>query len=66
MIGLIGEPEQEGPAVKDLVAALFECSPEAVEFIPVGCALLFVAAIVVAGNMVYQLMMDPNAENPKS
>jgi hypothetical protein len=62
MIGLIGEQEKERRVVKGLVAALFECLLEAGELIPVACAaLLFVAAIVVVGDMVYQLMFDPNA-----
>jgi hypothetical protein len=33
-----------------------------VELIPIACAtLVFVGAIVVVGDMVYQLMFDPNA-----
>jgi hypothetical protein len=33
-----------------------------VELIPIACAkLLFVGAIVVIGDMIYQLMFDPNA-----
>jgi hypothetical protein len=47
---------------KNFVAALFECLLEAVELIPLACAaLLFVAAIMVVGDVVYQLMFDPNA-----
>jgi hypothetical protein len=62
MIGLIGEPEKERRLVKNFVAALSECLLDAVELIPVACAaLLFVAATVVVGDMVYQLMFDPNA-----
>jgi hypothetical protein len=62
MIGLIGKPEQEKRVVKNFVAALFECLLEAVELIPIACAtLLFVAALLVVGDMVYQLMFDPNA-----
>jgi hypothetical protein len=62
MIGLIGEPAQEGRVVKNSVSALFECLLEAVELIPAACAaLLFVAAIVVVGDIFYQLMFGPNA-----
>lgn len=65
MIGLLGEPEQERRVVKNFVAALFEClleGFEVVELIPLACAaLLFVAAIVVVGDVAYQLTFDPNA-----
>jgi hypothetical protein len=67
MVGLIGEPEQEGQVVKNFVSALFECLLEAVELIPAAyAALLFVAAIVVVGDMLYQLMFDPNAVDAAS
>ena len=57
MIGLIGEPEQERRAFKNFAAGL----PEAMEFVSVACsALLFVAAIVVVGEVAYQFMCDPN------
>ena len=61
MIGVIGEPEREGP-VRNFGAALIECLLEAVELIPFACvALLCVAALCLAGTMVYYLMFDPNA-----
>jgi len=62
MIGSVEEPEQERRVVKDLVAACSECLLEGGELIPVACAaFLFVAAIVIVGGVVYQLMFDPNA-----
>jgi len=62
MIGLSGEREKKRRLVKNFVAALSECLLDALELIPVTCAaLLFVVAMVVVGDMVYQLMFDPNA-----
>jgi hypothetical protein len=62
MIGIIEELERERQFSDNFVEALFECLPEAVELIPLGCAaLLCIAALCAVGVIVYQLMFDPNA-----
>ena len=67
MAGVIGEPERERRLAKNFVAALFECLLEAVELLPLACAaLVCVAALCIIGEMVYQLMFDPNAEDVAS
>ena len=67
MIGVIGEPEPERRLVRSFLAALFECLLEAVELIPLVCAVLAcAAALCIIGDMVYQLMFDPNAVNVAS
>jgi hypothetical protein len=62
MVGLIGEPSAPEGLAKSFGAALFECSLEAVELIPIACVVfLCVAAVCLVGGMVYYLMFDPNA-----
>ncbi len=55
---------------KNFVAAMFECLPEAAELIPLACAavacVVVLAAVCVVGDMVYQLMFDPNSVNVES
>jgi len=62
MLGGIGESERARRLAKNFVAALFECLPETAELVPLVCAaLVFAAGLAIVGDMVYQLMFDPNA-----
>jgi hypothetical protein len=62
MIGLLGETEREERFEKNLAQALLECLLEVSELIPYACVvLLFVGGAWIVGDMVYQLMIDPNA-----
>jgi len=58
----MGEPEPEGRLGRNFGAALFECLLEALELVPLALtAFACIFALCLVGDMVYQLMFDPNA-----